>query len=155
MKLDKETIVKHQFWFLLGSYLLVWVIAMFWLKVAAGGPIEDVKKKYDTSDKNLKTASRDPVNVRTFCPPWKDFGKTFDGHKRVIWTKAWNYQNGMFDWPKEFLDKHDMSTFQADLSHDERDQFKNDLYKKEIDDLCVVDAPQLFPGTDRDERRLR
>jgi len=37
MKLDKETFAKHQFWFLLGTYLFVWFIAILWLKVAAGG----------------------------------------------------------------------------------------------------------------------
>ena len=29
MKMDKETLVKYQFWFLLGGYLVVWIIAVF------------------------------------------------------------------------------------------------------------------------------
>ena len=37
MKLDKESLAKYQFWYLLGTYLVVWLVAVVWLKFAAGG----------------------------------------------------------------------------------------------------------------------
>src|SRR5262249_51893923 len=110
MKLDKETVVKYQFWFLLGSYLVVWLVTVLWLMFTAKGPIEAKKKDYDGGTQSLKTASQNPVNESTFCPPWATYGETFNKHKRKIWGDAWELQKDMFDWPKELTDRHDMST---------------------------------------------
>ncbi len=119
MKLDKDTVIKHQFWFLLGTFVLVWVIAAFWLKVAAAKPIEDAQKAYKAADAKLKKASQGPKNPDTFCPPWQEYSKVIDQHKQVIWGQAWAIQKDMYDWPKG-LTNSDMSTPQTELTPDER-----------------------------------
>ena len=140
MKLDKETIIKHQFWFLLGTYLLVWLIAVLWLKFAAADPIEKAKKDYKETTDKLAASSRDPKNPNTFCPPWEAYGQVFDKHKQVIWKVAWDYQKPMFTWPAwplesglnslggEFVPQDEMSP--ADLT-----QFRRTLYNEEIQGL--------------------
>jgi hypothetical protein len=129
MKLDKETVVKHQFWFLLGGYLLVWFIAVLWLKFAAGGEIKKAEKAYKDNKDRLAKAQQRPINPNTFIPPWVKFAQVFDGHKRVIWGEAWELQKDMFDWP--WRDK-DMSTPQAEITQDDREDYKRKLYPDEI-----------------------
>jgi hypothetical protein len=135
MKLDKDTVVKHQFWFLLGTFLLVWIIAVFWLKVAAGGPIEAAQKKYKGATDTLNTAKRDPINVSKVLPPWEKQTGIFEGWKGDIWKKAWNLQGGMYDWPEYLAKTKDMTTPQTELTDDERSTYQHRLYKAEIDQL--------------------
>jgi hypothetical protein len=139
MKLDKETAVKHQFWILLGSYLLVWIIAVLWLNVAASEPIKAAEKKYKDSKTKLDKAKQNPKNVATFCPPWREFGKVFDGHKQLIWGQAWALQNGMYDWPFSYA----VLTPQTEISQDDRENYKRKLYPDEIKYLKDI-APQLL-----------
>ncbi len=146
MKLDKEIVVKHQFWFLLGSYLLVWLVAVLWLKVAAGGPIKAAEKKYKDSKGKLDKAKQNPKNPNTFCPPWREYGKVFDGHKRGIWGKAWDLQRGMYNWPFSFA----VNTPQTEISQDDREKYQRELYPNEIkklkDDALEVLGPVELAG---------
>ena len=132
MKLDKDTLVKHQFWFLLGTFFLLWVVAVFALKVAADEPIKTAEKKYKDSATKLKTASNNPKNPTTFCPPWEQYSTVIDQHKQVIWNKAWDLQNGMYDWPEDLVKAKDMSTPQTELSQDERERYKRNFYPDEV-----------------------
>jgi hypothetical protein len=131
MKLDKETVIKHQFWFLLGSYLLIWFIAVLWLKIAAGGPIETAKKDYEKQVSSLDSAKKNPVNVDKFLPPWNAAANTYNKHKNVIWDAAWKFQEAMYDWPKAW-DSKDMHTPKTELSADERFEYQDKWYPEQI-----------------------
>jgi hypothetical protein len=141
MKLDKEAAVKHQFWILLGSYLVVWIIAVFWLKVAAGEPIKKAEEKYKASKGKLDKAKQSPKNIATFCPPWRDYGSKFDGHKRKIWNEAYALQNGMYDWPFKYA----VPTPQTDIPQDDREKYKRDLYPGQIKNLKDITPGLLGP----------
>lgn len=144
MKLDKDTLVKHQFWILLGSYLLVWIIAVLWLGAAAGPEITKAQSAYKTSSDKLTAAKTNPVNPVTFLPPWQKAADTFHGHKDVIWKDAWTYQAGMYDWPDRWKNK-DMTTPQTELVPDDRSDYRHKLYPQQID-LLRKNAPQyLYP----------
>jgi hypothetical protein len=94
MKLDKETVVKHQFWFLLGGFLLLWVAALSSLKLLASGPIEAKRKDYEKAAADIKTAqSKKPKNPATFLPPWKEYADTFRNKRDEIWSAAFRLQN--------------------------------------------------------------
>jgi len=141
MKLDKETVVKHQFWFLLGGYLLVWIIAVFWLKFSAAAAIDTVRKDFEGTDKDLKAERQSPVNTRTFVPPWEAYRNVFEKHKQVIWGEAWKLQLGMYDWPFN----KEMPSPQAVLSDSEREAYKRTLYPDQIKQLREVSKSVLGP----------
>ncbi|HTU88618.1 MAG TPA: hypothetical protein VMF69_00840 [Gemmataceae bacterium] len=146
MKLDQETIVKHQFWFLLGGYFLLWFIAVLCLKFIAPGKIEEFQKAYDGAASGVKTAqSGGPINTATFLPPWDKEAKTFSDHKSVIWGDAWNYQKDMYDWPEEWLTKYDMTNPQAPLTPDDRNEYKDKLYLNQIENLRAYAPKWLNP----------
>ncbi len=138
MKLDKDTFVKHQFWFLLGGYLLVWTVGVFWLMssaTAADGPIEKAKKDFESKKSGLKTAMANPVNVSKFVPPWTEQFSTFNRHKTDIWSQAWAFQSGMYDWPQDWMKNKDMYTPQTELTPSERADYWHKYYGEQIEML--------------------
>jgi hypothetical protein len=102
MKLDKDTVVKHQFWFLLGLFGLVWVIALTWQMVSAGTIVSEPKKAYDSTLTAVKGAHTDannrPKNER-FLVPWDAHKVKFEKEKTKVWHQAWELQKGMVTWP--------------------------------------------------------
>jgi hypothetical protein len=144
MKLDKDTVIKHQFWFLLGGFLLFWIIAVFWLKGAAtasDGPIEKAKGEYKGKSEAVKKASSDPVNVATFLPPWIKQFDVFNLHKGTVWTQAWNGQSYMYNWPEEWMKSKDMYTPQTPLDYNECNDYKTKYYPRQIETL-ETNAPK-------------
>jgi hypothetical protein len=137
MKLDQETVVKHQFWFLLGGYFVLWLTAVLWMKFSYPSEIEDLKKKYDGAASGVKTAlSGGPVNTATFLPPWDKETKEFSDHKGVIWGDAWHVQEEMYDWPAEWVKKYGgMKTPQVQISPDDRNDYKEKLYPNQVKNL--------------------
>jgi hypothetical protein len=135
MKLDKETVIKHQFWFLLGGYLLIWLVAVLWLKFTAPDTISAKKKDYETAKKDLEAAQKTSVNKATFLPPWEKATGEFEGHKNKIWEKAWKYQEGMYDWPSEWTSKYNMTDPKTAITIDDLARFRQKLYPDEIKNL--------------------
>ncbi len=137
MKLDQETVVKHQFWFLLGGYFALWLTAVLWMKFSYPSEIEELKKKYESAASGVKTAlSSGPVNTATFLPPWDQETKEFSNHKGVIWGDAWRFQEEMYDWPAEWIRKYQgMKTPQVQLSSDDKNDYKEKLYPSQIQNL--------------------
>jgi hypothetical protein len=136
MKFDQETVVKHQFWFLLGGYLLVWLVAVLWLWSAAGGMIETAQKNYKDASSAVKTAQGSAVNVATYLPPWKEEYEKINHHKVEIWSAAFGGQAGMYDWPKEWLDKYNgMTDPNVQLETDDKNNYKDKLYPEQVNSL--------------------
>lgn len=148
MKLDKDTLVKHQFWFLLGTYFLIWVAGVFWLKSEATGSdgiIAKAKGEYEKKKGELQTALRDPVNVSKFVPPWEEQFATFNRHKSTIWSQAWAFQSGMYTWPPEWTKYKDMSTPQTELTNEELTAYRHEYYPAEIKNLAQNAPKWLDP----------
>ncbi len=117
MKVDKDALIKHRFWILLGVFALLWIICLSFVVANAGGPIEEAKKNYDAAQGAVSKLTR-PKN-ESFLPPWQKYGATFTRHKNEVWKIAWNGdpvkpgqvlpngqqpwtgQGGMYDWPSD------------------------------------------------------
>ena len=55
--MDKETVIKHQFWFLLGGYALVWLAAVLWIWGVAGDQIAKVQGEYKKAADSIRSSS--------------------------------------------------------------------------------------------------
>ena len=72
-KFDKDALVKHKFWILLGVFALLWLVCLSFVVVNAGGPIDEAKKNYDAAkDRHHEKPAR-PKND-SFLPPWEKYG---------------------------------------------------------------------------------
>jgi hypothetical protein len=97
MKLDKETVIKQRFWFALGFFFLLWVIAFFVMKVSGAGEVKAKQDAYTKSKKEIE-GFKNPKNDR-FVKPWNDHKGVFEGQKNTVWEKAWELQKEMVTWP--------------------------------------------------------
>ena len=115
MKVDKDAILKQQFWILLGVFALLWVICLASLCLSAGSPVDEAKKNYDAAKSAVSkyTGANRPKND-SFLPPWQADIEQFQQHKNTVWRTAWDGdkegetppgqqpwegQKGMYTWP--------------------------------------------------------
>lgn len=158
MKLDKETVVKHQFWFMLGGFALLWLIAITSLKILASGPIEAKKKAYETSAANLKAAqAKKPKNPATFLPPWKDNADLFRSKRDEVWSVAFGLQKdgegGPFEtWPEvgrmrtlKYPEDTDRNG-QPIPSAEDRQEYMTRGYLEQFKDIDKIAAPVELLG---------
>ncbi len=115
MKVDKDAILKHKFWILLGVFALLWLICLSVLCASAGAPVDEAKKDFDAAKTAVSkfTGANRPKND-SFLPPWQADIKQFEQHKNTVWRTAWDGdqegdtppgqqrwegQKGMYTWP--------------------------------------------------------
>jgi hypothetical protein len=172
MKMDKDALVKHKFWVLLGVFALLWIICLSFVAVNAGGPVDEAKKNYDAAKAAVAKYPR-PKNA-SFLPPWQKYGDTFTKHKNEVWKIAWfgdqvkpgetlppgqrrwEGQSGMYDWPYD--DNHPLNTLllypDSPFENRLREWYKTkDAYGKEFDDLRLrlqPDGSRSVKGTPAD-----
>lgn len=164
VKIDKEFIIKHHFWILLGIYapLVLVSLAMLWTSVADA--IEEKRKAIAAVKGNIESIIKD-TNIRN--PAWLEAGtqkeKGLAVQKDKVWEVVWKGQAGMVTWPKFMLDKYpdlknkDFGEPLADSAI--RDQFINDRdeqgYQQMLADVVQTVQPILFPEDVQDLRSLR
>ncbi len=138
MKVNKEALVKHNFWIILGVFTLLWLIAVCMLGFTAGAEIKKNKDAFTKAKKDVE-GIKNPKNLDTFLPPWKDHQAMFQKHKDKIWEKAWTeLQSAMYTWPDSdtlALSQHMKQGPDAPLDLDTRQKFRDDLYGIELRQL--------------------
>jgi hypothetical protein len=99
MKLDKETIVKQQFWVGIGVFILAILITLVYLSAGVAESNLDKSKKIEAKKNELEKLKK--------TPPPSD-GDTQDQEKRrvflekrkeEIWELAWKMQEELMTWP--------------------------------------------------------
>jgi hypothetical protein len=134
MKVDKELLLKHHFWILLGTFALLWLIGLcvmlFTLSDTIEGHKKDFKAKLDAANGEVKAG---PKNEKTYVPPWDKHKEMFLDHKDKVWHLGWLLQKDMYTWPGAFKDK--MTDPSVVLSFEERDEFKKNLYDLYVNSL--------------------
>jgi hypothetical protein len=102
MKLDKETLIKEHFWFLLGLVVALALLSLILVTTTTSKAIADVQKTYDDNKKSVERIAGPQSQPKT--RPWQDKleakRKDVDGKKDDIWDKAWKDQAGLMTWPK-------------------------------------------------------
>jgi hypothetical protein len=99
MKFDKETIIKHRFWFLLGTVLPLLLIMLCVLKFGVADTVDARKKEYDSAVASVKGISN-PKND-SFIQPVKAKEDTLNKKKSKVWEEAWKGQGNFITWPQE------------------------------------------------------
>ena len=97
MKLDKETIVKQRFWFLLGSFVPLALIVWIMLITSVSGTVAKERKEVDDSKKAID-GIKDPKNDE-FVKLLREKQEKLQKQKEKVWEKAWATQVGIMTWP--------------------------------------------------------
>src|SRR4029450_13665165 len=105
VKFDKEMLIKHRFWVLLGASLPLVLVALFILITSVGAHIEELKKKTKnkfTEVANAKTpAGPEVVKVRGEVAAKRKESET------EVHADAFKAQERIATWPKAVQDRFD------------------------------------------------
>jgi hypothetical protein len=106
MKLDKETLIKEHFWFLLGLATFLVVLSLIFLLTTASSAIEEQEKKFKSQKSELERIGKsEPKNAE-----WKKSYETrfeaAEAQEKKIWEQAWLDQASMFTWPQNMPKEH-------------------------------------------------
>ncbi|HKB37859.1 MAG TPA: hypothetical protein VKD72_15535 [Gemmataceae bacterium] len=129
MKLDKDTLLKNQFWIGLagaGVLLLATIVLLFL------GPAKRAAKAREEYDKFTKTLNdqRDFKNQH-FWTPWNERKGEYTTHKEKVWADAYVIQDGLMTWPQNstaFQNLEKTGYFGDSISEDARVLYRDKLY---------------------------
>jgi hypothetical protein len=100
---DKDLLIKHRFWILLGVGILLILVAMIMLPSSVGSTVEAKIKDFDNQVKTLKGISN-PKN-QSFVDAYQKQDEKVESKKNVVWGEAWKTQADMMTWPGELQEK--------------------------------------------------
>jgi hypothetical protein len=152
MTVNKELLIKHKFWGLLGLFALLWLIAMFTLPFLAGAEIKKNKEAYAKADTDIKNAQKKGPKSPKFLPPWEKHKEMFQDHKNVVWRQGWKLQQGIYTWPDE-LDKK-LQDPNPRVKYNASVEYRNKLYNMQMEELFNAHwiAPvEMHGGKDEQE----
>jgi hypothetical protein len=100
MKLDKDTVIKHRFWFLLGLVVPLTLISLILLWSSAGSEIEAKENEYDKIKKDVEGVPGGKPKNDSWVTILNARDKAAASKKQEIWQKAWEEQKEDFTrWP--------------------------------------------------------
>ena len=97
MQVDKETLIKHHYWILLGIAIPLELIVLLIIAFSVSGKVEAEKAKVETSKKTLDGITQ-PKNQAWLTQFERN--KKVSGKQHDVWEKAWRAQDGMMTWPR-------------------------------------------------------
>jgi hypothetical protein len=146
MKLDKETFVKHGFWFALGAFALLWLIGMIVLKFSAGSAVAKEREVYTNSLKGI-TDVKNPKND-SFLTAWDKYAKAYEKEKDKVWKIAFENQN-----PPGRPDLWVMTWPSGDLAR--KHQYPDDPFTiRELDDYKGTVYPNQFTALEAEFKEV-
>lgn len=98
MQLDKDTLLKHRFWILLGVVVPLIIIVLVLVPAIVGSATEKMKSDVENTKKSLSLS--DPKN-----PKWIDSlnekDKKLADKRDEVWNSAWLSQANLYTWPDD------------------------------------------------------
>jgi hypothetical protein len=104
MKFDKETVIKHHFWFLLATAMPLALVGILILMTVVSAEISKNRKDLETKLTAAKVA--EAKNDKWIKEIQGRLEKSKKREKEV-WEKAYNVQKILFTWPDEIQNRYD------------------------------------------------
>jgi hypothetical protein len=150
-KFDKDTLIKHRFWIMLGTTGLLVLICWLVLVFSSSGAAE--KKKFNDTLESVKKLEQSKPKNKQWIDPWVEYGDKFTKQKDGVWKQGWETQQDLYTWPprqeKARFDK--IMWYDQDVGPDSveaRKMYGKTLYVKQFDGLDKLVGPVEFNGGD-------
>src|SRR5262245_12374476 len=105
MKLDKETLIKHQFWIGFGVFLPLVLISLLWLQGVAAEDTANKAKALKKLKDDLAEKEKSPPKSKNDVNNLEKTCKDLEKRREEIWERAWKMQEDMMTWPAEVQEK--------------------------------------------------
>lgn len=124
MKMDKETLAKNQFWIGFGVFVVLVLIALFWLSTFSADANTQLKMALDKSKADLEgMASKKPPKTRADIAKMEERRVSLEKRKEEVWEKAWKVQEELMTWPADLQADLGKLNFGDPISVDLRDKY--------------------------------
>src|SRR4051812_31275386 len=104
MKFDKDTLLKHRFWILVGLSLPFTLLAILVLSTSVAGSIDEARKKlkglYDSAVKTTSIHTPDEIEIK------KTEADLLYAHESKAWKSAYDEQEPIFRWARPIEEKY-------------------------------------------------
>jgi hypothetical protein len=97
VQFDKEVLIKHHFWILLGVSVLLVLIALVMLPNTVGSAVKNAQDEFTSTKEMLKRLNK-PMNQK-WVDAYTEQDKQVQGKKNVVWGDCWKVQEDMMTWP--------------------------------------------------------
>jgi hypothetical protein len=157
MKLDKETLIKEHFWFLLGLLVALVLLSLILVSTTTSGAIAAVKKTYDENTGKVKTIANSTPKTSAWWNELDKKHKDVEAQKTKIWEKAWKEQAGLMTWPKmnaEDLAALNQLYFGDPISADICSRFA-EPYSPQVEEAVKIVQPDVVQFRDSWQSMIR
>jgi hypothetical protein len=141
MKLDKDTFVKHHFWFLLALLFPLIFLAMIMLWTSTASAIAEQQAKYEGAVKKVAgLPGQGPKNIKWIEALSKKESKV-EAQRATIWKDAWAGQAELMTWPEGLAKLKDLY-FGDKIPQADRSVYTHqDQYFTQLDDIIALVEP--------------
>ena len=140
-KFDKDLIIKHRFWILIGICVILALVPPFLLTTSVSDAVEKKRGEYDNAKKSVDGITS-PKNQK-----WVDAAQTKDSFvakkKEEMHAKAWASQAGMMTYPESLAPIMQPKFFGDPIEYHDLDKFSRE-YSSQLKD-AVVEVQPLLP----------
>jgi hypothetical protein len=148
MRFDKEMLIKHHFWILLGVYFVLILVVFVLINMASADVGGKAKTEFENAKSAIgKAAGQKPKNSK-FDEPWIKYGQVYKGQKDRVWKEAWEGQQALFEWPPR-EGNVDFSTLKYPddpIPHKYLATYREESWKRQFENLEAEIAPVEFLG---------
>ena len=150
MKLDKETLLKEHFWFLLALAVPLALVSLILLWVTSAGPIAAKEKTIKDAEADLKRVQ----SSKPKHPRWLDALKKREDsaivQQKKVWEKNWKDQEKLMTWPAsfrpEYLEQLNQMYFGDDIPGESIRSAYPSNYQDQIRDIIDLAQPRNGSG---------
>ena len=141
VKFDKDLILKHRFWILIGVFVILALVPPFLLTTSVSDAVEKKRGEYDNAKKAVDGITT-PKNEKWVAAAEKKDGYVAD-KKKEMHEKAWRSQAGMMTYPESLAPIMQPKYFGDSIEYHDLDKYGRD-YNTQLKD-AVVDVQPLLP----------
>src|SRR5262249_11181504 len=148
MKVDKESFIKHHFWYLLGILIPLTFLAMILLWTGTAGAIDTYEKKFEAGKKNIENLAKGQPKNQKWVDTLNEKKKHVLEEKDKIWKEMVATQSNIMTWPDALADKFKDLKFGDKIPPRERNAYaKDDVYTTQYRPIIEVVQPVKPDGT--------
>jgi hypothetical protein len=144
-KVDKQQLIKHHFWILLGVFAFFILLLVILVPVLIGSEIKEKEAEYAKVASDLESKSK--TNVTQFTvDKLTDQTDVLGKRRSEVWRQMYSYQGGLVTFPGELAAKLDKLAFGDDIDDRSRNNYAEVAYEPSYQLISQIVAPTEYVG---------
>src|SRR5262245_19750153 len=144
MKMDKQALIKHHFWILLGTLALVALILLIVIPISVGGIIDDKEKAISGMSTTLD-GKRNPKNKGQIAAMTEQT-TVLGGRRETLHKEMFNRQQDLLTFPPELASLNKLE-FGAEIGRKDRSEYiQEGVYAREYQEMATLLKPTEYVG---------